>query len=104
MEECRTLSRIPVSNEELQKAKEHYIGHLYLNLETTDAMAEFYANQEITTGRPKIPQELKNAIRKVSAKDIIKVAKDIFRDNKLNLAIVGDGVNGRAVKKVLSFK
>ncbi|MEK7461498.1 MAG: pitrilysin family protein [Patescibacteria group bacterium] len=104
LEECRTLSRVLVSDEELHKAKEHYIGHLYLNLETTDTMAEFYANQEITTGRPKIPQELEKVIRKVSAKDIIKVAKDIFRDNKLNLAIVGDGVNGRAVKKVLSFK
>jgi len=104
LEECGKLSKIPVSSEELQKAKEHHIGHLYLNLETTDSMAEFYANQEVTTGKLKRPKELEKAVRMVTAKDVMKVAKDIFRNDKLNLAIVGDISDPKAIAKTLLFK
>src|SRR3989338_8175859 len=98
------LAEIFVSNDELQKAKEHYVGHLYLGLETTDSVAEFYAVQEIIAGKLKNPQELEKNIRKVTAKDVMRVAKDIFRDDKLNLAIVGSIMDKKALKKVLSFK
>ena len=104
LEECNKLSKVLVSSEELQKAKEHNIGNLYLDLETTDSIAEFYANQEVTSGKPKNPQELEKAIREVTAKDIMKVAKDIFRDDKLNLAIVGNVADQSGVKKILSLK
>ena len=102
--ECDKLSRIPVSDEELQKAKEHHVGHLYLGLETTDSIAGFYVDQEITIGKLKTPQEFEDAIRKVTAKDIMEVAKDIFRNDKLNLAVVGNVVDQRAIKRALSFK
>lgn len=104
LEECNRLSKVLVPSEELQKAKEHNIGNLYLDLETTDSIAEFYANQEVLTGRPKNPQELEKAIRKVTAKDVMKVAKDIFRDAKLNLAIVGNVTGQMGVRKVLTLK
>lgn len=104
LEECGKLSKVPVSGEELQKAKEHNIGNLYLDLETTDSIAEFYAHQEVTTGKPKNPQALEEAIRGVTAKDIMKVAKDIFRDDKLNLAVVGNVLRPMEMKKVLTLK
>ncbi len=104
LDECGKLSRIPVSDKELEKAKEHNIGHLYMNLETTDSLAEFYAGQEVSAGKLKKPQELEKEIRKVTAKDVMKVAKDIFRNNKLNLAIVGSISHPKAIKKVLSLK
>ncbi|PIP55605.1 MAG: hypothetical protein CO183_00715 [Candidatus Zambryskibacteria bacterium CG_4_9_14_3_um_filter_42_9] len=104
LEECEKLAKIPVSEEELQKAKEHNIGNMYLGLETTDSMAEFYADQEITTGRLKKPKELEKEIRAVTSKDIMKVAKDIFRNEKLNLAIVGSVADQAELKKALSLK
>jgi len=104
LKECLKLTKDLVSDDELKKAKEHYIGHLYLGLETTDSMAEFYADQEITTSKLKTPQELEKEIRRVTAKDVMNVAKDIFRNDKLNLAIVGDVARQSEVKKALSFK
>lgn len=104
LEECSKLAKIPVSNEELEKAKEHYIGHLYLDLETTDSIVEFYADQEITTHKLKNPQELERVIRKVTSSDVREVARDIFRNDKLNLAIVGDVSRPQAMKKTLLFK
>ncbi|MEX2014066.1 MAG: pitrilysin family protein [Parcubacteria group bacterium] len=104
LRECRKLSNIKVSDEELQKAKEHNIGHLYLDLETTDSIAEFYAEQEVVTGKPKNPEEQEKAIRKVTAEEVRKVARDIFRNEKLNLAIVGNVIDEAAVKRVLTLK
>lgn len=104
LEECNKLSQIRVSEEELQKAKEHHVGHLYLDLETTDSVAEFYAVQEVVNKKPKNPEELEKLIRAVTAEDVRKVARDIFKDNNLNLAIVGNITDGRAVKKVLTLK
>ena len=104
LEECRKLAKVPVSRNELDKAKEHNIGHLYMNLETTDSLAEFYADQEVRAGELKEPHKLDREIRKVTAKDVMNVAKDIFRDDKLNLAIVGDISNPKKIKKVLTLK
>ena len=104
LEECGKLTRALVSDKELQKAKEHNIGHLYIDLETTDSIAEFYADQEVNAGKLKRPQELEKAIRKVTAQDIMRVAKGIFRNEKLNLAIVGNIFDSKAIKRALSFK
>lgn len=104
LEECGNLTKVPVSDKELQKAKEHNIGHLYMGLETTDSLAEFYAGQEVSSGKLKKPQELEKEIRKVTAKDVMRVAKDVFKNEKLNLAIVGDVSDHKAIKKILSLK
>ena len=102
--ECRKLSDKMVNAEELAKAKEYYTGHLHMDLETTETIAEFYAAQEVTTRKLKSPQEVERAIRKVTAGDVMKVAKEIFKDNRLNLAIVGDISDQKSIKKVLTVK
>ncbi len=104
LDECKKLTKTPVSKEELDKVKEHRIGNLYMGLETTDAIAEFYASQEIIQGNMKKPEELEKQIRAVTAEDVLMVAKDIFKDRNLNLAIVGNVSNSKSIKKVLSFK
>lgn len=104
LEECRKLSENPASDDELNKAKEHYIGNLYMGLETTDSLAEFYAGQEVVSSQLKKPKEIEDKIRKVTAKDIMKVAKDIFRNDNLNLAIIGNIEDQKDIKKALSFK
>ena len=104
LEECKKLAQTPVSNEELLKAQEHNIGHLYMDLETTDSLAEFYAGEEVSTGKPKNPDEIEKEIRKVTAKDVMKAARDIFKNERLNLAIVGDIKDQKSVKKVLTLK
>ncbi len=104
VEECKRLTQELVSKEELDKVKEQRVGTLYMGLETADALAEFYADQEVLTHRLKNPTQIEKEIRKVTAKEVMKVAKEIFRDDKLNLAIVGDITNQAKIKKVLTFK
>lgn len=104
IDECKKLTKVAVSREELEKVKEHAIGHLYMNTETTDAIAEFYAEQEVVNGNLKSPRDFEKLIRKVTANDVLRIAREIFRDDKLNLAIVGNIPNSKKIKEVLSFK
>jgi len=102
--ECKKLSTTLVSKSELDKAKEHYSGNLYMGLETADSLAEFYAGQEVATHKLKTPQEIEKEIRKITPEDIRKIAKEIFKDNNLNLAIVGDIKDEKSLLRSLSFK
>jgi len=103
LKECKRLCDEPVSKEELQKTKDFMSGHLYLGLETSDSMAEFYVVQEAIKGKIKTPREVEKEIRAVTAKDIQKVAKDIFKNKSLNLAVVGNTADSNKLKKILTF-
>ncbi len=58
-------------------------------LESSDAEASFYAGQEILEKRILTLKEFFAKIDKVSAEDILNTAKDIFKSEKLNLALIG---------------
>jgi len=89
LEEFRKLSQKPVNAKELQRAKDHFDGHLMLGLETSDALAAFYGGQEIITKKITTPSELTEKIQAVKAEEIMAMAQDIFQNSKLNLAIIG---------------
>jgi predicted Zn-dependent peptidase len=103
LKECKRLCNEPVSKEELQKTKDYMSGHMYLGLETSDSLAEFYVVQEVIKGKIKTPAEIEKEIRAVTAKDIQWVAKEIFKNQNLNLAVVGNIANSKKLKKILSF-
>jgi hypothetical protein len=57
------------------------------------------------TGRKKIytPEELFKKIDKVTSSDIQRVARDIFKSNKLNLAIIGPYKDEKKFLNLLKF-
>lgn len=89
LEEFIRLTREPVPENELTKAKEHIRGALILNTETTDELASFFGPQEILTRETLTPDELLAKIQAVQQEDIQKVAQDIFKEHSLNLALIG---------------
>ena len=89
LEEYRKIKKIKVSAEELSKAKEHLEGELILSIETSDELASFYGFQEILRNEIIEPEKIIKKVRTVTANDILEVANDIFRPEKLNLAAIG---------------
>lgn len=87
--EFKSLIEKPVGKKELQRAKDHLTGGLILGLETSDAIASFYGGQEIIAKKIISPEDLIKKIQAVKSEEITAVAKDIFQNNKLNLAIIG---------------
>lgn len=87
--ELNQLREILISPEELRRVKDNFIGSLMLGLETSDDLARFYGSQEIGGHQIMTAEEITARVEAVSAQDIQKVAEDIFRDEGLNLAVIG---------------
>jgi len=104
IDECKRLTYEKVAEKELQKVKDYKVSHLYMGLETTDALAGYYLSDEVVRGSARNPDEREKEIRKVSAEDVMEVAKDLFVDAQLNLAVVGPLSDQKGVKKALTFK
>jgi predicted Zn-dependent peptidase len=103
LEECRKLTREEVTPEELQKVKDFLSSHMQMGLETSDGVAVFAIENEVLRGELKTPAAVEDEIRRVSAKDVLKAARTLFSNDRLNLAIVGNIDDGASVKKVLRF-
>ncbi|MCK9445881.1 insulinase family protein [bacterium] len=104
LKEYNKLTKVKVSEKELRKIKDHLRGKIVLGMESLDAQASFYCTQELLKNRILSIEEIIKEIEKVKASDIMRVAKDIFKEEKLNLAIIGP-YKGKEeeFKKLLKF-
>jgi predicted Zn-dependent peptidase len=103
LREYKKISTIRVSEKELKKAKDNIKGKLALSLETSDALASFYAGQELLEKKILTPEEIFAKIDKISVSDILKVARDIFQPRKLNLALIGPFKDKEKFEKLLKL-
>ena len=65
------------------------IGKVLLGLETSDTLAEFYGEQAVFRKEIETPQDIIRRIERVTAKEIQRIAQEIFRDAALNCTVVG---------------
>jgi len=102
--EFKRLADQAVPPDELRKVKDYLIGTMYLALEPSDAIAEYYAVQEILR-QPKIknPGETAAEVESVTASDVKALAGELFKDDRLNLALVGRLKDGGEFSSVLKF-
>lgn len=89
LEEFKKFVENGIDEKELQRAKDHLTGQMVLHLESSDELAGFYGGQEILTKKLTTPEEIAEKIQAVKAEEIQAVAKDIFKNEKLNLALIG---------------
>ncbi len=87
--ELDRLRREPVPAEELKKAKEFMKGRLLLQMEDSLAVVSWLGRQEILEDRVLTVDEVLAAIDAVTPEDIQRVASERFREESLNLAVVG---------------
>ncbi len=101
--EFKRLRDEPISPAELQKVKDHLIGGLMLGLETSDDLARFYGGQEVVEKKIMTPVEIVEQIQAVTAERIQEVAKDLFKNEGLNLAVIGPLKNSDELQSVLQI-
>jgi predicted Zn-dependent peptidase len=93
-----------VTKEEFERARSGFEGRLAFSLETSDAVASNFAEQEAVRDNIIVPTESLKRIQKVTRNDIQRVAKEIFVNEKLNCAIIGpQKKNEKEIKKILKF-
>ncbi|NQV12676.1 MAG: insulinase family protein [Parcubacteria group bacterium] len=91
-----------ISQKELKKAKEYIKGRTLMGLETSDNYASWLTMQEVLTGKIQTIAEKFAKIEAVTAADIQKVAGQVIKNSKLNLAIVGPYKDEEKFEKLLS--
>lgn len=88
LQEYSRLKNKKVAQKELQKVKDCIKGRIMLQLESSDAMASWICTQEVLQQEILTPEQVFAKIDAVNSEDIQRVAQDIFKNNKLNLAII----------------
>lgn len=92
-----------VSDQELNKAKEYLKGRLTLELEDSRSVASLLGTADLLEDEIKLPKEIMEEIDAVTAQDVQNVAKDIFKEDMLNLAIIGPYKDEERFKSLLKF-
>ncbi len=101
--ELKRIADEPVSAQELARTKEHLIGGLVIGLETSDQLAGFYGSQEVLEHKMETPEEVIAQVQAVTTEQIQAVAKDIIKNEGLNLAIIGPFKEKERFENILVF-
>jgi predicted Zn-dependent peptidase len=89
LEELDKIKQKPVSDEELDKAKEFTKGRLQLQMEDSFAVASWIGRQEVLEDRVLSVEEVLDRVDAVTTADIQSVAQRLLKQEMLNLAVVG---------------
>jgi predicted Zn-dependent peptidase len=98
VEELRAVKQAPVSDAELQRAKDHLKGSLMLSLENTASRMSHLARQEIYFDRQFGLDETLQGIERVTSAEVQRVAADLFRNGALAATVLGN-VNGLQIPR-----
>lgn len=101
LDEIKKIKTKGITQAELKKAKDNFKGKTLISLETSDEWASFVGEQEIITRKIMMPKEVLKKINKLTRKDIIAVAKEIFQNEKMNLALIGPFKDDKEFRDIL---
>lgn len=101
LDQYQKMAQEVCQKEEITKAKEYLKGHLVLELEDSRGVASLFGSQEILERKIKTPEEIIGEIDRVTVEDIQRVAKEVFKGRKLNLAVIGPFKDGKKFKEIL---
>lgn len=103
LREHRKLIETPVSAAELTKTKDYIKGKFAIGLEPSDAQASYYGEQELLEDRILRPEERLAKFDAVTPEQIQEVVAELFRPERLNLAIIGPLENAEEkIRKIIT--
>lgn len=97
LKELKKIATKGVSDDELQKAKDHISGGAKLKMEDSSERAEFVGMQELFLGRVETLEERLARFRAVKKADVNRVAKEILNFKNMSVATVGPFKNDAAI-------
>ena len=101
--ECERLKTELVPLAEIKKAKDYIAGTTMLELETSDARAEFCGFQEILKKKIESPKNIIAKIQKVTAKEVRNLAQEVFVNKGLNMALIGRTKDDQGLKSYFKW-
>lgn len=89
MQELSKCKRSLVSASEFKRAKEFYLGQLLLALEDTMDHMLWIGETTATLNKTYTLEDIIREVNKIKVEDLREVAQEVFRGDKLNLALIG---------------
>ncbi len=103
LDEVRKIRDSGITAEELQRAKDNISGSTALGLEHSDSVANAYAGPILFENKVLTPEEELVKIKNVTLEQVHQVAKDVFDNAKLNLAVIGPFEDEKPFKEILKI-
>lgn len=104
LKEMKKIALKGVTKEELERAQSGFAGRIAFGYETSDDIAEHFAEQEALRGKIILPTQTLEKIKKVTQQDIKRVAREVFVEEGLNLAVIGPHARKKAeLERILHF-
>ena len=100
--ELMKLVEEPVSDEELTKVRDYTIGSFRLGMETPMALAQRAGEQLLMIGEIEPIEEAVAKLAAVTAEDVQRVARRLFRNDNLSMSLVGPGANEAELAELLA--
>ncbi len=102
--ELKKIKNVPIPDDELRKVKALMISRMYMALESSDEVASYFGERAIFHKDLRTPEERERAILSVTQKDIQNIAKKLFTNKNLLLAVVGRKIDKKKLTKLLSLE
>ena len=96
--ELRQLKHVPITPEELKRAKDQLKGSLMLSLESSTARMSNLARQEMYYDHFVSMDEIINRIQAVTVEDLLKTANELFRPELIAVTVLGN-LNGLKITR-----
>ncbi len=103
LRELKKIAKRAPATEELRRAKDYSIGQMRLGLESTSNQMMWIGEHLLAYGLIHTPEEIERKIEAVTPEQIQSVAAEMFRDNRLNAAVITPSKEEHAVEELLSF-
>jgi len=104
MKELKGVAANGVTPEELRRAKDYLRGKLALALEDTSARADWFGREYLFQGKFESPAQRIAALEAVTAHDVKRVAKAIFRDDRMASAVIGPKASKRTLEQIFRMR
>ncbi len=90
LQELALMKTQPVSDDELERAKDQSRGNIILGLESSSARMSNLARQQMYYNRFTSTEEIEQAVDAVTAADIQRIAGELFHSDLLSLTLLGN--------------
>jgi predicted Zn-dependent peptidase len=98
----RRLADHPLDRAELGRARDYALGQMALSLENTENQMTLLGEQWLGFGRLISVERIRRRLAAVTASELQRAARDFFRPERLNLALVGPLKSAPRLERMLS--
>ncbi len=103
LEELKKLKLIPIHDQEIQKARDYIKGKTTLALEDNQVRLDWFLERAAFFNKITTPDEAFERLDKVTAKDLLAVANDLFQEKNMSLAVIGPYKDEKRFKGLLKI-